>query len=634
MNIVGNTNTLFSMHGFLDPGKLINAIQTMTDIETLDIDEINKKSEAGGIYVKQSGTIMETFDKADENLAKYKLVPTGLKFRYTEYPLFASFIKLKGQWEGCFVGTGTMLFDMYKKHYNGDFDETYMSLFGGENRTRDICGFGLSEVIDNDTSKKISEDVVYSTEDNEDNNLLSNELALALDKLKSKAANDDSSSSSNRSKHKTKAQRKAERLQKHLERIKKQEEKQAENQRIADEQKRIAEEESKKEHGILWSDVSSIEETHCDFEDEQTLLLNKKIEDYINNDDVDTKVEEADSDNNESLSEDSSDNLDKDNEKPEKTVETVEAESKNEDKSEATETEPLTETELDILNDLEHDNYVMTESQRYRIQIKNDIINDIYERLLIKERWKHSTKNRLGFYLKAISFFVWREQQISTSNSLRGNGYTYSNDRKICVINTGLIDNYGNYIYLIDHSPSVPDFYAKVVSVLYNKTTLLKLNFDIDNVKFLPEPIEIVKDKSKLVFNANYSDFDLDDTAHIYHIATERIGRFPDRYASETPLAICDKIRSAIRQAVMIQKTDFRYIIPKYDFKRQAIQFMIPFYLEQSYDEAPELTIVVGEQDGIWSIFTVLYSDDAYDDARLLSRASDTWLDMRKHGGN
>lgn len=43
---------------------------------------------------------------------------------------------------------------------------------------------------------------------------------------------------------------------------------------------------------------------------------------------------------------------------------------------------------------------------------------------------------------------------------------------------------------------------------------------------------------------------------------------------------------------------------------------------------------MVGKQlNGIWSIYTVLYSDDAYDDARLISRASDSWLNMKKRGG-
>ena len=187
---------------------------------------------------------------------------------------------------------------------------------------------------------------------------------------------------------------------------------------------------------------------------------------------------------------------------------------------------------------------------------------------------------------------------------------------------------------MIDHSPSIPDFYTKIVSIMYNKAALLNMGFDINNVKYLPMSINFIRDKSELIFDAKYEDFDLDDTAHLFHIITERIGRFPDKYSNESPLYLCERIKTAIRQAIMISKTDYKYVIPKYDFSRRAIQFLIPLYLDNSPEDAPELTVVVGKQtNGMWSIFTVLYSDDAYDDARLICRANDSWLNMKKRGG-
>lgn len=120
MNVSGNKKALFSMHGVTEADKCLQALEKLADVHDFDIDTLNNISETGGIYVKANGTILEYFDKLAEESAKYKLVPTGLKFRYSEYPLFAAFIKLHGQWEGCFVGTGTMLFEMYKDHYNGE----------------------------------------------------------------------------------------------------------------------------------------------------------------------------------------------------------------------------------------------------------------------------------------------------------------------------------------------------------------------------------------------------------------------------------------------------------------------------------------------------------------------------------
>lgn len=625
MNVVGNKVALFSVHGITDADKCLHALEKLSDEHTFDINELNKVSETGGIYVKANGGILDGFEKLDEQAAKYKIVPTGFKFRYSEYPLFAAFIKLQGQWEGCFVGTGTMLFDMYKEHYTGDFDNSYQDIFGGENRIRDIVGFGLTEVLSHETVANTSETVYSCGEDC--NESLSAQLEAALSKLKNKIENDETSSSSkkNKGKHKNKAQRKAEKLQKHLERVREKEEKQkakdAELKRELEEQARIEEELARTENGVVWTPVIPIEDVHFDFEDEATKEFNIKIEQYINSTDCD-----------EQLSVVNTCNLDTHGQTD---IADVIVEIANEITDKA---EDVCETvnsceEQDILDDLDHDIVVRTESEKYRMQIKNDIINDIYERLLIKENWKFNNKNRLGFYLRGICLYTWREQQ-ANPDIIKGNGYTFSDDKKCCVINTGLLDTYGNFIYLVDHSPIIPDFYTKVVSIMYNKAALLNFGFDINNVKYLPMPIKFVDDSSELIFDAQYEDFDLDDTSHLFHIISERIGRFPDRYANESHLYICERIKSAIRQAIMISKTDYKYVIPKYDFSRKKIQFLIPLYLDNTPDTSPELTIVVGKQaKNMWSIFTVLYSDDAYDDARLISRASDSWLNMKKRNG-
>lgn len=621
MNVSGNKKALFSMHGVTEANKCLQALEKLADVHDFDIDTLNNISETGGVYVKANGTILEYFDKSAEESAKYKLVPTGLKFRYSEYPLFAAFIKLHGQWEGCFVGTGTMLFDMYKDHYDGEFNLDYQDVFGGENRVRDLIGFGLLEILDNDTNES-KEETVYSSEDS-----ISNQLEVALNKLKNKIEKSGTTSSSknSRTKHKNKAQRKAEKLQKHLERVKEKErqqkEKEDEIKRQQEEQKRLADELARTEHGVVWAQVIPMEEVHFYFEDNETKEFNKRVEQYINSNETQETIEK------EITEEEKTTTL------ADVIIDVVNDIVTKDAVIENTNNHIEDCDEQDIISDLDHDNYVKTESEKYRMQIKNDIINDIYERLLIKENWKFNSKNRLGFYLRGICLFVWREQK-NNPELIRGNGYTFSNDMKYCIINTGLMDTYGNFIYLIDHSPSVPDFYTKVVSIMYNKAALLKLNFDINNVKYLPSPIKFVNNNNELIFDAEYDDFDLDDTSHLFHIINERIGRFPDKYAKESPLVICERIKSAIRQAILISHTDYKYVVPKYDFSRKQIQFLIPLYLDNTLDTSPELTIVVGKQaNEIWSIYTVLYSDDAYDDARLISRASDSWLNMKKRGG-
>jgi hypothetical protein len=659
MNVNGNSKALFSVHGTIeDAEKVLKAMESMTDKHDFNINELNDTSETGGIYIKQNGEICDTFSKSDEAIARYKIVPTGLTFRYSDYPLLASFIKLKGQWEGCFVGTATMLFDMYKQHYrDGEFNEQYKEVFGGDNRSLDVKGFGLTEVLGSINDNEI----IYSTEDK--NTEVSSQLETALKKLQNKVNNEQTGKnnqrSKNKNKHKTKAQRKAERLQQHLNKVNAQKEEQAKKEAEQEkEQERLRileEEESKKEFGIIWHEILNIEDVHAEFVDDATKALNERILQYINSEDNkdtaykitgDATTEFEETVENEETEAEETEAEETEAESSEKVIEQIETE-KSADKVEIKtkkssnkqkENKHTDDNEEEILNELSHDNIITGDSYQYCLQIKNDLINDIYDRLLIKENWKvpkfNQDTTRMRFHLRGLCFYIWREQH--ETDSIRGNGYTYSDNKSKVVINTGLIDTYGNYIYIIDHTPKIMDFYNKVISIMQDRASLLKQGFNIENVKNLPQPVEIVKDKSELIFNADFDEFDLDDKAHLYHIIQERIKRFPEKYRNESEVSLCDKIKAAIKQAIMISKSDCRYVLPKYDFSRRQVQFLVPFYLDRKLDESPELTIVVGKNtNGLWSIYTVLNSDDAYDDTRLLCKANDSWLSpARKQKGN
>ena len=603
MNITGNKKDLFSQHGIVDTDKALRALKNLSGIDDFDINKLNDTSKLGGLYVKSNGEILNTFTKTDEADANYKIVPTGLKFRFTEYPLFASFIKIKNVWEGCFIGTGVTIFKLYEQHYNETFNTMYMNVFSGENRINDIRGFGLNEVAYNIEHGVCEEITVTNT-----NSEISQQIEKALNKIKEKESKSENNKNK-KVKHKSKAQRKAEMLKNHLEKVRIKEEK----QRKLDEEKAKQEElqlridngEVELYENIIWINVKAIEDTHVNFEDDNTKQLSKKIEEYINCDKLENEFEPLEEiEMHEEYCHNAKDN----------NIKNI-------------------SSEIDVLHELNHDTIVLGESAEYEVYIKNDILEDLYERLLIKEKWKRNNKSKLGFYLKALCFFIWREQK--ECDSTHGNGYTFSLDKKYCVINTGLMDKYGNYIYILDHTPSIPNFYDKVISIVNNKADLINFKFKINDAKYLPSPVQFFKDKRELIFDAEYDDFDLDDTAHLYHIIQERIGRFPKKYQRETPLNLCEKLKSSIRQAIMISKTDYKYIVPKYDFERQKIQFLIPLYLDNNLDESPELVLVIGKQDnGIWNIFTVLNSEDAYDDARLISRVNDTWLNNNKKGEN
>jgi hypothetical protein len=482
--------------------------------------------------------------------------------------------------------------------------------------------------------------LVYKSTDKAEDNISSLEKAIQ------KCMSAEPKNNSSKVARLTKNQRKAARLKQNLEKMRQNEEKkkkaleEKEKQRLNEEEHELEKEDTDK-FEFNWLEISAIESCNEFFEDSVTREMNEKIKNFVTDDSDDTYIEDFEEETDisplvQSKEKDKAEETREEKEAGQSEVKKEhieeEAETEEEKKSTLENYDSYTISNLRIIQSIDHDRYnsESAEKNKFSSQLKADLIQDIYERLLMKEHWMaNKNKDRLGFYLRAM-FIAMEYNREMSGNPSRGNGYNFNEDKSKCVMNTGLIDVYGNYIYIIDNTPYIPDFDNKRLSILNNKAGLLNMGFSIQNVKKLPDPLIFTEDNSQLLFKADITDFDFEDTMHLYHIIEERRYRFPEKYRKESTKALCDRLKDAVEQAVKIQKTDYRYILPKYDFYRHDIQFLIPFHLDTKLDEAPELAIVVGENRGILSVYTVLFTDDAYDDARLLCRPSSDWIKIRR----
>ena len=292
------------------------------------------------------------------------------------------------------------------------------------------------------------------------------------------------------------------------------------------------------------------------------------------------------------------------------------------------------ESSADIIkiDDLQEIEDTSTDFSISAFKRRENLYNDIYNRLLIKENWRISKKNRLGFYLKAIFEKVMYEQENTSGNI--GNGYVLSNDNTKCLVNTGLMDEYNNDIYVIDKTNAERDFHRKEITMVSSKAALVDMGFDRESIKTMPEPIRFYKDKGDLIFSGTVEEFDIEDDYRLNHIINERRSRFPECYKDVHSEIICDKIKSAIRKAIKVSYRDYKYIVPMYNLKTHRIQYLMPLHLDRSIDKSPELTIVIGESNGFWRVYTILNTDDAYDNARLLCRPDNTWLEANGDNGD
>lgn len=618
LNIIGIQRHLYSYHGNVNTDSTLKALAYMSDNYELDISKLNAASEKGAILITDYGKILESTDGYDENLAKYKIVPTGLKLKYSDCPLLASFIRLNKVWEGAFIGTGIQLFEMYKEHYTNNsvpFDTEYLELFGDKNRNQDIIGFGKKQVFSPEPSSDCKTEYIDTKEARRQE--LEKAIARCKKEIESKA----------KSKSKiAKLKQRIITLENQLKKLDVDNDKQKYIKKDA--QDKNSKIKLKTPQDIEWFEVVDIGECLEYFEDFETKAFNLRLVNSIDSD----KTTEQDiisnliiEENIYETEEPISTEIETDVDNP--LIEEVITKSVSDDTKTIDTDSEEDSFDKHILESMDHDSDAFASSEKLMLNqaLKVDLSNDIYSRLLIKEDWKYDNHNRILFYLKGILILV-DESRKSTHTNLRGNGYLLNNDKSKEIVNTSLIDKYGNYIYIIDHTPYVQQFENKELSLLNNKASLLDWGFELKELRKLPSPVKFVNDRSSYIFNGIIEDFDLDDAHHLKHIVDERRHRFPSKYKHTPSDILSNKVKSAVEQAVMISKTDYKYIVPKYDFSRHKIQFLIPLHLDTAITDKPELVIVVSNIGGIWNINTVLETDSAYDDARLICRPCNSWL--------
>jgi len=107
-----------------DPEVCVRAIKTMSGEENIDLDYINSYYESlvdGVIYLNDKANKITTPDA--EKRARYKLVPTGYKKKFTGAVLYASFIRGKMGWNGAYIEDFDTLQERMKNYYNEKLKE-------------------------------------------------------------------------------------------------------------------------------------------------------------------------------------------------------------------------------------------------------------------------------------------------------------------------------------------------------------------------------------------------------------------------------------------------------------------------------------------------------------------------------
>lgn len=240
-----------------------------------------------------------------------------------------------------------------------------------------------------------------------------------------------------------------------------------------------------------------------------------------------------------------------------------------------------------------------------------------------EDEWKFPNKNPKYAYPVLKSYLEYTFKQLLTEH--RGGAKTIIEKDGLAVFNTGLETDLYSQIYAVfklnDRKPSARYPWQP-------KWKLLK--FCIENYKlfapFVAEPPEratYFTDPKVLVFDTRKRLI-----VNKPHIARERLGRFPP-HISEAEISDADKIDLAIKhldtecdKAIERVRRNYKIAVPQ--FYHGEVQLLLPISLSpRRADLALAATLVNNDH---YNAHTALDLDQAYGNARLLTRPDKDWL--------
>ena len=185
------------------------------------------------------------------------------------------------------------------------------------------------------------------------------------------------------------------------------------------------------------------------------------------------------------------------------------------------------------------------------------------------------------------------------------------------VINTGLLDKFLNYIYVL----------YKIESNRFCKPMYVSSHSLLDNLGFTPKqllnmvsPIKLFHNSKELIFDATLSDIDLESYTRLEHTLEERAFRLPECISHLTSLEKYNCLKRNIELSVKMTQMNYKFAVPMYNIEEEKIQFLVPFYITfENFTSPADAAIILSKYKNRYRVMTIIPLEDAYFNARILS---------------
>lgn len=251
--------------------------------------------------------------------------------------------------------------------------------------------------------------------------------------------------------------------------------------------------------------------------------------------------------------------------------------------------------------------------------------------MAIPETW-HYKAHKSSFQHPVLKSFIENTYCRLVHEQRTGAEKIILNDTHL-LFNTGLLSKYFHVIYIVAERSKQSDSFECQNPILTTGLEKLK-NFgggfkldgkSINKEAMMPKKAEFFSAFNEVIFNI---DFDVDKTYEKFnHIIEHNRKRFPDKYQNSPSHELAQKVDHAIDAAKLMAERNYKFIVPQYRPTENKIQFLMPLYLDAKFDKAPDLALVLDLNEDIYVPETVLPLDAAYQNARLIAKPDNQWLD-------
>ena len=244
----------------------------------------------------------------------------------------------------------------------------------------------------------------------------------------------------------------------------------------------------------------------------------------------------------------------------------------------------------------------------------------------IPETWsfknKPSTVNHpiLKSYIENTFEVLKKEAEQGANNKL-----VYSQDGKHLVFNTNLLDKFFHEILILVEVRTQKDGSKLLMNPhrVRKELELRKLGFARD---VHPEQPRFFDKVEEVIYQPTWTiDKDFDKFTHIIE---ERRQRFPIELQSASSDELGRKLDEAITFAVAIAQRNYKFVVPMYRPQTGKIQLLMPIYLKGTYSSKPDFALILtpDKENEYYTPETILPLDAVYQNARLIAKPDDTWL--------